>query len=306
MRLHRFALLFLPLAAAILLWSAGSSDAAVPASDRARLSKLFPADGALGGWHKRAPIAYYDKDTLYNYIDGQADAFFVFDFRACAAADYVTGSGRKASVTVDVYDMGQDKDAFGMYASERYGAKEVPIGTQGYVEPDHVNFWKGRYYVKVSGIGLGGGAKQTLTAFAQQVAARISAPAKMPAVLKALPSGWIKGTEKYARRNLFGQSFLNDGVLADYTVGRARATLFVIKHPSSQTAARAMAQFRSYEQRSAGAKPVAGLGDEAFTAKDRYLKTLVIARRGVVVAGVSGEVAPQQVAGLLKRALAGR
>lgn len=304
MMVRRVVVFLLVLASGVLLWPVGSCEAAVPSSDRARLSKLFLPDGSVAGWRKRAPIAFYDKDTLYNYIDGQADAFFVFDFRACAAVDYVKNPAGKASVTVDVYDMGQDKDAFGMYASERYGAKEVPIGTRGYVEADHVNFWKGRYYVKVSGTGLGTAAKQTLIAFAKQVAARISGPTAMPAVLKALPKGWITGTERYVRRNVLGLNFLNDGVTADYTVGRARATLFVIKHPSAQAAARTMAQFRAYEQRSGGTKPLSGVGDEAFTARDRYLKTVAAARRGTVVAGVSGEVDRQQAAALLKRALA--
>lgn len=300
---RRVAILILAWATAVTLWPVGNSHAAVHPSDRARLSKLFPPNGSVAGWRKRAPIAFYDRDTLYNYIDGQADAFFVFDFRACAAVDYVKDSAGKASVTVDVYDMGQDKDAFGMYASERYGAKEVPIGTRGYVEADHVNFWKGRYYVKVSGTGLGAGAKPTLTAFAKQVAARISGPAVMPAVLKALPKGWITGTERYVRRNVLGLNFLNDGVAADYAIGRARATLFVIKHPSPQAAARTMARFRAYEQRSGGTKPLSGVGDEAFTAKDRYLKTIAAARRGTVVAGVSGEVDRRQAARLLQRAL---
>lgn len=306
MRLFRFGVLVLVLTAAAPLWLASGSNSAVPAADQARLSKLFPPDGAISGWHKRSAIAFYDKDTLYNYIDGQADAFFVFDFRACAAADYVKGSGSKAVVTVDVYDMGQDKDAFGMYASERYAAKEVPIGTRGYVESDHVNFWKGRYYIKVSGVGLGTAARPTLTAFAKQVSSRISAPTRQPAVLKALPSGWITGTERYVRRNLLGQSFLNDGVMAEYAVGSGKATLFVIKHASTQAAARTMAQFRNYQRRSGSPTPLLGIGDEAFTAKDRYLKTLVVARKGSVVAGVSTDVDPKRTAPLVRRALLGR
>jgi len=276
--------------------------AAVSAADKARLSALFPADGQVNGWRKRKPIAFYDKQTLFNYLDGQADAFFVYDFRACAAADYVPSPSSKEAVTVDVYDMGQDTDAFGMYASERYTSKEIALGTQGYVEPDHANFWKGRYYVKVTAVSSKPEARRQVLMLARAVAARIKAPAAKPAILKRLPPGYIRGTEKYSRMNLMGQKFMGPGVQADYAVGKGKATVFVAPYANVAAAKKALAAFAAYERSSGRVTPTKGIGEEGFRANDRYLKALLVARKGSTVAGSAGAPGPQ-VEALVRRAL---
>lgn len=306
--MHRRTFALLALATASIIAFAVAPDAcraAITAADKARLSALFPADGKIPGWKKRSAVAFYDKETLYNYIDGQADAFFVFDFRLCAAADY-TRSGGKGTITVDIYDMGRDTDAFGMYASERYGAKEVKIGAQGYIEPDHVNFWKGRYYVKISGTGLTPADRSAMEKFARAVAQKINAPETKPAILKRLPKGYIPGTEKYMRKNLLGQKFLHNGVLAEYAVGNSKVTVFVAFYPSPSAAREAVTGLRNYQSRSGKVTAVRGLGEEAFSSSDRYLKALLITRKGATVAGAAGEgIQNPRVQALIRAALSG-
>jgi hypothetical protein len=304
--MHRRTFILLALAATLAATFAAAPNtcrAAISAADKARLSALFPADGKIPGWKKRSAVAFYDKDTLYNYIDGQADAFFVFDFRLCAAADYIRSSG-KGTITVDIYDMGRDTDAFGMYASERYGAKEVKIGTQGYIEPDHVNFWKGRYYVKISRTGLAPADRDAMKKFALAVAQKINAPEAKPAILKKLPKGYIPGTEKYVRKNLLGQKFLSNGVLAEYQVGNGKVTIFAAFYPNPTAAREAVAGLRGYQSRSNKVAVVRGLGEEAFRSSDRYLKALLVARKGATVAGAAGEsVQNPRVQALVRTAL---
>jgi hypothetical protein len=57
--------------------------------------------------------------------------------------------------------------------------------------------------------------------------------------------------------------------------------------------------------RFAGASPVAGLGDEAFNARDQYLGVLLVFRKGPRVAGVANVAADGDAMSLAK-ALAAR
>ena len=110
---------------------------------------------------------FYKADSLYQYIDGGADVYLLYDFRVLLHQDFKSGA---AELTADVYDMGRPEDAFGIYAAEtisRY--KFVPIGIEGYRSKGVLNFVQDRYYVKLA--GMNGNADTLLDSFAQTVLA---------------------------------------------------------------------------------------------------------------------------------------
>ncbi len=86
--------------------------------------------------------------------------------------------------------------------------------------------------------------------------------------------------------------------MGQYAVGRA----LVVPEATPEAAAATMAKLRA---RFAGAQPVAGLGDEAFAARDPYLGGLLVFRKGARVAGVANVAADADAAALAK-ALLGR
>jgi len=68
----------------------------------------------------------YKPDTLYQYIDGGADIYLLYEFRSLLHQDFKSGA---VELTADIYDMGNPEDAFGIYAAERsLGYKFMALG----------------------------------------------------------------------------------------------------------------------------------------------------------------------------------
>jgi len=58
----------------------------------------------------------YNPDSLYQYIDGGADLYLLYDFKALLHQNFKSGA---TELTADIYEMNKPEDAFGIYASER-------------------------------------------------------------------------------------------------------------------------------------------------------------------------------------------
>jgi len=64
---------------------------------------------------RESPLLY-NPETLYQYIDGGADIYLLYDFKNLLHQDFNSGA---AELTVDIYETGKTEDAFGIYAAER-------------------------------------------------------------------------------------------------------------------------------------------------------------------------------------------
>ena len=60
--------------------------------------------------------SFYEPDNLYEYIDGGADVFLLYDFQRLLHQNFKAGKGE---ITADIYDMGKAENAFGIYSAER-------------------------------------------------------------------------------------------------------------------------------------------------------------------------------------------
>jgi hypothetical protein len=157
--------------------------------------------------------AFYSPETLYQYMDGGADIYLLYDFQLLLHQEF---KAKQVDVTVDVFDMGTQERAFGMYASERSPNYDfISIGTEGYRNEGILNFLKGRYYVKLA--GFGSGADAVLDEFARAIAARIDEKAEFPTLLQQLPQANRKPrSEQYLLKDPLGNAFLGPAYLVSY------------------------------------------------------------------------------------------
>jgi hypothetical protein len=52
-----------------------------PEDVQSQIEALFPEDGEFPGWQKRSEVAFFDQETLFQHINGAAEAFFAYDFQ---------------------------------------------------------------------------------------------------------------------------------------------------------------------------------------------------------------------------------
>jgi hypothetical protein len=279
--------------------AAQSAQSPITVADKAKLASYLPLPTAesadLAGWRRAGEPAFYVEDNLYEYVDGADQEYFSYGFRLVATATYARADRALPNVTVDIYDMGRDINAFGIYALGRQPNVEVlDIGTQSFLMKGYLFCWKGPYYVKVTPMKPTPEVRPAVIAFAKATAAAIPAPAGTPRLLSLLPKkGMLPLTEGYARVNVIGQEYLRNAVSARYKAKGGELELLIADFENPPAAEEALAKFRTYQSTPPRtAQSMAGFGDAGFEGDDPYYKHLMVAAAATSSASSASPTAP--------------
>ncbi len=183
----------------------------------------------ISGWEQSGKIQTFTPKTLFEYIDGAADLYIMYDFQELKVAEY--RNEKKASVTVEVYEHKTPSHAFGIYSQERIpNANFIDVGAQGYIENNVLNFLTGPYYVKMASYNTGAEDREILLTFAKKMSENLGTKGTLPAILSSFPEeGKKKNSEKFINRNFLGYSFLHSAFTADYELSGKKFRLFVVE-----------------------------------------------------------------------------
>lgn len=263
--------------APLLIAAALAAAAAEPSS----MASLFPK---IEGYTLVAPTRY-TPETLYEYIDGGADAFLTYDFEELAAGEYKSADG-KQTVVVDLYRHKDALRAFGMYLQERPNASApLPLGVEGYQGNQHLELVAGAVYAKLVG------KTDLLEPIAKKVAAGIPGTREPPAVFKAFPEkGRLPRAEKLSTRDFLGQAFLHDGFAVPYEIAGAKFRLFAIQ-AKDEADAKAMLERWAF---AAKAKDFKAAPEGSATLKDPLNGEVDVAWRGKWIWGAVDSPSPSR------------
>ncbi len=181
----------------------------------------------VNGWKPVSDMTTYSPDNLYEYINGAADQYLDYGFVLLHTRDL---DGGAVQVALDIYDMGNRLNAFGIYKTERPPNQErLAIGTEAVISPPYqCILLKDNFYVKVNvfeGEITGETGKQLLKA----VAEALPGTAKFPTELELLPDeGKIADSESFAKNNYLGLTELKDCVYATYKDGEKTFQHFIL------------------------------------------------------------------------------
>ena len=89
---------------------------------------------------------FYNRSTLYEYIDGGAELYLAYDFQEVFVRRYA-GPG-DTEIILDIYDMGSASEAFGVFSVERED-QDLGIGQGSEYGGGLLRFWKGRFFVSI-------------------------------------------------------------------------------------------------------------------------------------------------------------
>jgi hypothetical protein len=182
----------------------------------------------VAGWKQSGEVQTFTPKTLFEYINGDAELYNMYDFQESKVAEYL--NEKKASVIVDVYLHKTPLHAFGIYSQERLSnANFLDIGAQGYIEQNILNFLIGPYYVKINSYKTGAEDREILLLFARKVSESLGEKGQLPPILSSFPEeGKKKNSEKFINKNFLGYSFFHSVFIADYEVSGKKFKLFVI------------------------------------------------------------------------------
>jgi hypothetical protein len=270
----------------------GGPLATVPPATQEQLLKLLPDSAKLAATTAGVP-RFYAAD-LYEYIDGEAVGYHAYDFVALLNQAY---KAQGADVTVDIYDMGEPTNAFGVYASDCSPNNHfVQIGAEGYLGDSALNFWQGRYYIKLSGLSQKPDMNSVLESFARSISERLQGGKSLPPVLALLPAEHLVAhSQKFLKKAPLGHDFLAPAFKATYAWDGKTSTLILSQAKDVKEALARVEQLRSHFDKFGKVEPLSGLGFDAWRGTSPYEgNTIFFARGQYAVMFINPPASPEE------------
>ena len=230
-----------------------------PAGTEVDLAAALSAGGELSDWRLDGETEVYDKDTLFDLVNGQADAFYAYNFRQVAVQRYQGDSDE--TLRVEIWELATPHDAYGLFTRNTAGSTPaVGVGNDTDEDPGHrLAFWQDRYFVEARSFQPL--AEGRIAEVATAIAHALPQGGEPPALIAALPEEdrtderavffrleisiqdeiWLGG------ENILGLGSHTAGVLARYEIAGTPAHLLVVQYASDADAAAALERLYEYD-----------------------------------------------------------
>jgi hypothetical protein len=232
--------------------------------DRTAVIDLLPTQ--IDSWTRGDPAASYDRETIFEYINGAGEVYRSYAFDQVVVAVYNSAQGPE--ITVELFDMGNPADAYGVFSYARE-QEETGIGG-GYEQKGRVLcFWQDRYYTCIAAEERSDDSDRALLVFARAISERLPPPfsERFFHLHQSLNYHYY-----LARENILQLSDETDAVLARYTPGSTY--LLLVRYGDENDAAAAASSFRQSYVPEAGESQTVETENGAFLLyrhRDRFL-----------------------------------
>ncbi len=169
----------------------------------------------LSGWSSRGEIIYFSRDNLWEHINGAADQYLDLGFQHLQILDF---QQEALSVSIEIYDMASDLNAFGIFALERpVPFQPLAIGSQSVLSlPGQAMLLKNIFYVKIYAFE-GELTESSATMLLKGIDDYLPGHKQLPEEFHTLPkSGRKKNSEGFAREAFLGLNELQNCLYAVY------------------------------------------------------------------------------------------
>jgi hypothetical protein len=252
------------------------------------MDKLLPAPACANGWVIDGKVTLYDKDSLFDRINGESELYFPYGFEKLAYARYESRKDRSIALDADVYAMGSLLDAFGMFANyRRRDSTAAIIGAEGTISSSQMLFYQDRYLVRLQVTGATIIGQDVLLACGKAIAQNLPQSTARPKELDAfLVPAVVKKSERYIASSLLGYEFFRRGLIADAILGTDEAQVFLVLEKSPDAARAAFDQYQAYLKTGGSSVRVTeSSGRMSLEANDPLYGTVVVQQTGRFLAG---------------------
>jgi hypothetical protein len=244
--------------------------------------QFLPRHQEAPGWRLEEDPLVVPGERLATYMGAVAPEFTRYALIDITAGKYAATTGA-GFANVEIFRFPDFVKAFGAYSMRKDAARRyVPINNEAYVSKYAVHVWRGPFYIRVTGGAQN--AFQALTGLASFVADRMPEAPSKPAVFNFFPVD----TRVAADRG-FGQPLLGNSFQASFNIGGDIMEGLIIPAANKATAAKILDQYRGlYVRNGKLLDPIPNLGEDNFTAEDRYLGRAVAFRLDRFVIAFNG------------------
>jgi hypothetical protein len=281
-------LLFLP----AVIWGTFFFLSAASAAEEAKFLK-----GAPAGFTVKEPVSFFNRNNLYEYINGQAVFYNSYGFTRLEHGVYGKGGG---TYTVDIYELGSNLSSFGAFRQQREEeAADYTVGVESALIEYLTVFYKDKYYIEVIPLSGGDDDVGAMKELAAWVDGALPGPNALPPELALFPAaGLVPKSERYVDESLISYSFMGRGLTATYKeAGQEKESRVFIGFAPDQ--AKAQEIFTGFGGKMANTQAIR-IGDAAGVKGELPYRGLSIAcQSGSFVYGCMGVSDEKQAAQLL-------
>lgn len=202
------------------------------------------------GWIKSERPEIYNRQNLFDYIDGGAEEYLVYDFQKLVVQKYIPetqDSLGENSITVEIWKMNSSADAYGVFSLDQEGEKSN-IGQMGAYYDGLLRFWKDAFFIRI--LKAEGDSKDIIWKLGSQIEKKIKKEGKPPQLVSMIPSdSLIPGSVYYFHKqitlnnlyyfsdqNILNLSMETNCALADFQFSNDKLRLLLIQYPDTTKA----------------------------------------------------------------------
>ncbi len=207
--------------------------------------------GALvpAGFETLSKAEIYDSENLYEKIDGKAPLYTEAGFKELTTQRFISASEPDLWVELYIYDMGNIKNAFGVYSAQRRDKSEAFASIKfAYKTSNGLYFVHGRYYIEIVGSLESGELFKAIAEVAQRLKTSLAVDtnASIPELAFFPQDNLVPNSFKRYAVSAFGCEKLTDIFTARYKVGGEVITAFISKRADSKEAESIAKSYRNF------------------------------------------------------------
>ena len=205
-------------------------------------------------WEIKQEDQKYDKENLYEYIDGGAELFLSYGFQDVLNRTYIKPD--QPDIVVDIFDMGKSYNAYGVFSYSKEN-EDSTFGQGSQYVPGLLLFWKYRFYISILFSPETEESKHTAFQIARHIESSISSEGPIPQIINLLPEEsmlkssiryfrhyiWMNTYQFIANDNILNINDSTDAVMAKYEYGDDKLLLLLIQYQNKSECEAAKATF---------------------------------------------------------------
>jgi hypothetical protein len=254
----------------------------------ATVESLLPRSPLPAGWKMIEGPKTFDRKTLFEHINGQAELFLKYGYQKSVFAIYQNGENREKQIEIDVYDMGNVLQAFGIFSRFRTEDRPGGFGLDSYLDERSALFYQGKYFALVQATEPD---PDLLKEWAAALSKRIDPPLSPPKEIGYFPKTHLKpGSIQYFSESLLGLRFLPRGFQGTYLSGSGEFLLFLAVFGNPREAGKALAAYEDYltSRGKILRDSLPAWGNSGFRGEDPYKGKIIGLQKGSHLLGAAG------------------
>jgi hypothetical protein len=251
--------------------------------------QFLPRQQEVPGWRLEEDPNVIPGNRLGSYLDAGAQSFQLYEVVDTTVGDYTALDGR-GFATIEIHRFPDFVKAFGAYSSRKEGQMQfLNIANEAFQSKHSIHLWRGPFYVRVIGGGTPDGFASLLRLITFVAERMPAAPAK-PAVFNFFPTDVrVPNSERYSAQSGFSLAILGNSFQAAFNVGGAVLNGLIVPAANKAAATKILDGYRAlYVANGKLLDPIPNLGEDNFTAEDKFLGRAVAFRLDRFVIAFNG------------------